>query len=972
VPSRVWAEPYAHYNLETSMIRVKTTLALCILLAFPLVHAQAPASPVYAQYLVDSIVRQHPQLIGVDLHTTLAGATQTTIVASRAAERIGRASDADDVEVLRTGQARIEINRKGDQNVEVELLLFDIFKQPIGTVEFTFPYKAGLDEAALVQLAAQYRDELSRRILDAESLGAPAQTDARIPAWSYAQYLIDDTLARHPEVEVLALHARTPKTGSDYPIIASNIGRIGKPAEASDMEVIQSGKPHGALDARGARYEWKVPFSDVNGTVIGVLAVVFPHTSRSEPEELQRRAETIAAEMRARVPNADALEGSYPAGRPAVRVDAIAEYDKQELGNRQNLPMTKEVSSGQALGETQDGYSEAIKNVAGVQATNSAGSSNDAFAIRGIKLNLFSNYRLDGGLPVTGVITNPIENKERVETLKGANALMFGVASPAGIINFVTKRAGARDVSMAGLAGNSFGQYGFVTDIGRRFGADKDGGIRFNASAIHLENGVRDLGGEGAFASVGADYRATSKLTFQADVEYYKRQVPEQAGISLKPAVNGVVPLTPVPDPRNLLSGRWAMYTPETTNLQGRVDYQLTSDWKVFAQAGYSGSHRHRTTTRISGYDLDTGANGTVTVQPVTNDYRNNFFRTEVLGHFGTWGVSHDLTVGLSNTARHSAASDVQNLVLPQKQNIFDPIVLDAPVYTKPGVANPPQTSRDEGLYAYDTIGLTPRVKLLLGVRAVRDTEQVGATESSSHVTSPAYGVMFDVLPTTTLFASYMEGLEAGATAPANAANANVILSPAISKQKEIGLRNSYFKGVLISASYFDITRGNAVTDPVSNIFGYSGDLSYKGIEGTLAWEINRNWRVNAAVLRLEATQNSPTQPLIDGRTPENTPDWNGNVGVSYSVASVPGLVVRGGVKAISKRPINPQNQGDIPGYSLFDMGVSYTTRLNGRRVSLQLTGDNLANRRYWNSVQTGTYGIGMDRSLKFNAKFDF
>ncbi len=131
--------------------------------------------------------------------------------------------------------------------------------------------------------------------------------------------------------------------------------------------------------------------------------------------------------------------------------------------------MTKEVASGAALGQTQEGYSDAIKNRAGVQPTNSSGSSNDAFAIRGIKLNLFSNYRLDGGLPVTSVITNLTENKDRVETLKGANALMFGVASPACIINFVTKRAGQRDVTSVGMAGSSFGQYGISADIGRRF-----------------------------------------------------------------------------------------------------------------------------------------------------------------------------------------------------------------------------------------------------------------------------------------------------------------------------------------------------------------------------------------------------------------------------------------------------------------------------------------------------------------------
>jgi len=638
------------------------------------------------------------------------------------------------------------------------------------------------------------------------------------------------------------------------------------------------------------------------------------------------------------------------------------------------LPMTKEVASGAALSQAQDGYSEAIKNVAGVQPTNSSGSSNDSFAIRGIKLNLFSNYRLDGGLPVTGVITNPIENKSRVETLKGANALMFGVASPAGIINFISKRAGPKDVTTLGFAGNAFGQYGATVDIGRRFGEGQQFGVRFNASATHLENGVRNMGGKGKFASLGVDWRATARLSMSLDLEHYDRSVPEQAGISLLPIPKGAstVPLTPVPEARNLLSGRWDIYTPKTDNAQGRVDYQLNDNWKVFAQVGYSESWRHRTTVRIGGYDINTGAGGVVAIQPVTNHYRNTFGRVEVLGHFATGPVSHDLTLGLSNTSRFSATSDVQNITLPQKQNIFDPIELLPPVYTKPGTANPVQDSKDTDVYAYDTVGITSKFKLLLGVRTVKDTEVVGTKSTPSRVTSPAYGALYDLLPTTTIFASYMQGLEAGGTAPANATNANVTLSPAISKQKEFGVRDTSLRGLSLNASYFDITRGNAVTDPVTGIFEYSGDLSYKGVEATASYEITRRLRLNAAVLHLKALQNSPLQPLIDGRVPENTPTWNGNLGLAYDLASVPGLTLKGGIKSMSSRPINPQDQGSIPGFSLFDAGATYATRIDGHRATFQIAIDNLANKHYWNSVQTGTYGIGMDRSIKFNAKFDY
>ena len=298
--------------------------------------------------------------------------------------------------------------------------------------------------------------------------------------------------------------------------------------------------------------------------------------------------------------------------------------------------------------------------------------------------------------------------------------------------------------------------------------------------------------------------------------------------------------------------------------------------------------------------------------------------------------------------------------------------MLAPPIYTKPGTANPPQNSKDWDYYFYDTITVLPQLKALAGVRWVKDEEVNGPRISTSWVASPGYGVLYDILPTTTLFASYLEGLEAGATAPANAANANVILEPTISKQKEIGLRDSYFKGLSVSLSYFDITRANAVTDPITNIFAYNGNTEYKGVEAVVAYTFLRDWTLNAAVLWLDAIQNAPNQPLINGKVPENTPKWNGNVSLSYRVPQVPGLTVKGGLRSISQRPINPQDQGVIPGYTLWDAGVNYGTLVGGRRVTLQVSVDNLSNKRYWNSVQTGTYGIGMATGVKFSGRVDF
>jgi iron complex outermembrane receptor protein len=217
-----------------------------------------------------------------------------------------------------------------------------------------------------------------------------------------------------------------------------------------------------------------------------------------------------------------------------------------------------------------------------------------------------------------------------------------------------------------------------------------------------------------------------------------------------------------------------------------------------------------------------------------------------------------------------------------------------------------------------------------------------------------------------------MEGLEAGATSPATAANPDVILPPAISRQKEIGIRDSYIKGLSVSGSFFEITRANAVTDPVTKIFENNGNIEYKGVESTMAYDISRQWTVNGAIQWLSALQNAPLQPLINGLVPENTPKWLGNLSVTYRVLQLSGLTLTAGTTAAAKRPVNPQDQGYIPGYALYTVSAGYVTRIAGRRVALQLNVDNVANKRYWNSVQTGTYGTGMDRALKMNAKVDF
>ena len=795
---------------------------------------------------------------------------------------------------------------------------------------------------------------------------SPSPNDEDHGAKIYAQDLVERTAAEHSELTSLELHAKPPDIPDSLIIASTDPVRIRLRSSQMEIRVFETGTPQVEIDgATGQLVKAIVQLRDLTGLPIGAVAMTFPYRQGTDTRLFLQRAQSIAEEMRQRIPSLERALGP---------VELTPGEEQQEEAERDvnALPTTKSVVKGEALENTkQEGYSEAIKNVAGVSPANSKGTPNDSVNIRGIKLNLYSNYRLNGGLSTAGVLTVPTEDKEKIETLKGANALMFGIASPAGIINLITKRAGPVDVTTIGFLGNSFGQLGGSLDVGRRFLPGKPLGVRLNASVAQLENGIRGARGDGEFVSLGLDYRVTSHLTLVADIEYFAKHVPDQAGVSLANPVNGVIPITKVPNPRNFLSGPWAKGKADTLNLQVRGDYVFFDGLKVLVEVGRSYAYKNRFTTRISSYDLDTGAGGVVRVTRAKQNFLNTFERVELLARFPTWSLTHSLTVGVSRAGRNTDTFYQNNTTLPQRQNIYNPIELAAPVFTADPTSLPYASSTETGIYAYDLLTLVPQVRLLAGLRLTWDKEDLGRTApTTSTVWTPSFGALWDIVPNLTLFGSYMEGLEAGAQAPTNAANAFEVLPAAVSTQKEIGIRYSSLRGLAISVSAFQIKRVNAVTNTQTNIYEQNGTIDYKGIESTITFEVARPLTVGAAGQWLRAIQISD-DPTINGLHPENTPSALGNVWVAIRPPFAPGLTLNAGASAIAKRFVNPQDQGTIPGYTLFSAGINYQMRSGTTRAVFIVNADNLANIRVWNSVQTGTYGTGMDRSIKFSARVD-
>lgn len=618
------------------------------------------------------------------------------------------------------------------------------------------------------------------------------------------------------------------------------------------------------------------------------------------------------------------------------------------------------------------GLFDALRNTAGVTRQQNGGETWDQLVVRGIGVENRSNYRLNGSMPVLNFGQISMENKERVEVLKGASALYYGFTSPAGIVNLVTKRAGAQPVTSLGLVVDQYGTALATVDVGRRLGDAQQFGLRVNAAGGALGsylNGV-DNGNRG-FASAAFDWRVTDRLTLKADLEFDHRKTTEQVGVALRTAVNGAITLPNPVDAKKPVGPDMAKFETSTRNAQVRADYALSDNWALTVEAGQSQVERDRKLAIFSFANnaaVATGA-GNIRGNIQTLQAQTDMLRAELFGSFAALGVQHNLTLGATRT-RYGQDPIYQQIYTVAAQNLYNPVPITNVVYgAVPTTATTAALdTQDTGLYALDQIQLADQWQLMLGLRHSRYQSDQGTAHYDDSKTTPMAALVYKLSPDLSVYTSYANGLEQGDTAPTGTANVGERLAPGVSKQKELGMRWRTAGGTLLSAALFHINRPGYYTN-TSNIYTANGEQNYTGIElatqgqltRQLAWQTSAQW-LDAEFRNINASYN--------GKRPENTAKQTASAFLSYALASVPGLSVNGGAYYTGRRPVNDLNQAWLGGVTLYSLGARYATRLAGYQTSLQLNVDNLADKQYWAAGGT-RLAAGAPRTAKLTWKVD-
>lgn len=634
-----------------------------------------------------------------------------------------------------------------------------------------------------------------------------------------------------------------------------------------------------------------------------------------------------------------AVDGFQPA--PLLDTPAsVSVFSQQLLEDRQVRKLSEVLQSDASVGESYApiGYYE-------------------NFNVRGFELNAASSYRINGQT-IAGEQNVALENKQQVELLKGLSGLQTGVSEPGGLINYVTKRA--ENIRSVTVSTNEQGERYLATDLGGWFGSEKQFGLRANLAHEDIRTYVDHADGKRDFASLAFDWQINPDATLQLDAEYQHR---EQASVPGYQLLGG----TEVPhgiDPEDRLAYQhWAKPVQnDSLNLGGRFEYRFNDTWTGTVSAS-------RSKVVIDDYSAFAwgssegaffGSNGDYDIydfRSPDDTRRTDEAQAMLNGHFDALGVGHELTVGTSAQRRTLDQRPYYNEWLGTGNIHTDAPDLD-PSDKPVGASERRLDSRQYGLFVSDRISFNEQWQTVLGAREVRldektwDENGVAGRHTRQYELLPNAALIYKPQPNTTVYASYAKGLSAGGTAPWFASNAAEILAPTTSRQLELGLKHDW-RGLSLSAALFQIRQAYQYARPDgTGNFTYvqQGQQKNTGLELGASGQVTPNLQVQASAAAIRArVQNSGTE-AYEGHQAINVPKFRAALHAEYTLP-VPGLALLGGARYSASKYASQAGNVEVGGYTVFDLGSRYSTRVAGYDTVLRLTVDNVLDKRYWRDV---------------------
>ena len=653
------------------------------------------------------------------------------------------------------------------------------------------------------------------------------------------------------------------------------------------------------------------------------------------------------------------------------------------------IPQQVQIIDRSVLNDQQPLYlNDAFKFAAGITATDYYGgfsSRGYTTGISGITTNGIKGVPYpEGQLPLMG-------NIESVEVIHGPTAIMNGPGGLGGNVNMVTKQPKKYTTVNASIAAGSFDLY--------RAQAELTGSINKKKNLYFLAGAGWQNGGSFTtqfdrrsiqlYGSLKWDI--SPRTSWQLNTNY----INDNASNNYQPRVpifNSMNKDSIFLVPYNFNPGTDSRYKGNNFQLQSIMEHCFNEHWKLNLLAAYNEARSERAQYVASGFVRP----GDLTVFRSYSWQTINSPQTSVnlyvTGQVSTGPIKHQFIAGGDALL---SRNNYPNGIL---QYAATPVPVFTSVkeeqYDSTGMTRYYNTNMEKftynvlGAYVQDQIKLFSKLSLLAGLRYNNYFRRYVATRKDGTIQndekplrtenfSPRLGLIYQPVSDISVYLNYNEGFQ---PQYGNFAERGGPFDPETSKEYELGAKGELLHGLLQpSIAIYQSAKKNvlqsAPRDGFPNWQEAIGEVQSRGIEmGTKA--------ILFKSLLLIVNYNYNKTKITESKKPEdigqlfaNSPENSANGWARYSVTNgvLKGLFFGGGFQYVDRRyfsnkKVNVTNIPEMPSYTVFDAMAGYRYQ----QYSLQVNGNNLADKRYALSGIANSYTPGMPRNFLVTLSYSF
>lgn len=465
--------------------------------------------------------------------------------------------------------------------------------------------------------------------------------------------------------------------------------------------------------------------------------------------------------------------------------------------------------------------SDVIKNVNGVYLGTARASTQESFYARGY--NFSSTNMFKNGSRVNSGAMPEVSSLESLEILKGGAAILYGNVAPGGVLNMVTKKPKFDFGGEVSLRAGSFNLIKPAVDI---YGPLSNKiAYRLNGTFESADSYRDQVSSTRYYVNPSLLFKLSNCTELIIEGDYLKHEFTPDFGIgTLNDSTKGTRPSTVPNVPRSAFMGTpWQYNITNQSTASATLNHSINTNWKINAVASYQQFKRdYYAVERIQAlYDPQPGT----WYRPLGRvDTKEKYLTGQVNlnGNFKTGKIEHILLAGadadhyMTNTYNYDVQGKIYDTI-----NIFDPNKFtprtDIPVATRVTFVETPVNRF--GAYVQDLISITPKIKLLAGVRwSLQESPapttihlQKGDSISkgkfaSANAFSPRVGLVYRFKPNVSFFASYSNSFSVNTGLDIY----NSVLPPSIIDQYELGVKNIFLNGKLtVNLTAYKIINNN-------------------------------------------------------------------------------------------------------------------------------------------------------------------